>query len=124
MMRGVLVDTSVWSEHFRQEQQPLIGLLNEGLVVSHELVIEELALSMSARHLLVLHDIAGQETLPGATMEEYLQFVERHAVAGEGIGCVDTHLLISCKLVGAGLWTFDTHLARAADRCGIDVYSP
>jgi len=123
-MRGVLVDTSVWSEHFRQEQESLVDLLTQGLVASHELVIEELALSMSAHHLLVLHDIAGLETLPAATMEEYLRFVERYDIAGEGIGCVDTHLLISCKLVGAGLWTFDTHLARAADRCGIDAYTP
>ena len=121
-MQSVLVDTSVWSMHFRKPQPQLIALLDSGLVFSHELIVEELALSMSARHLNTLNDILGMGLLPTATLDEYLQFISSFGIAGKRIGCVDTHLLISCKLAGAGIWTLDKHLASAAHDCNIEVF--
>ncbi|MCL1837772.1 MAG: hypothetical protein FWG47_00430 [Propionibacteriaceae bacterium] len=120
-MREVLVDTSVWSEHFRKPQSPLTDMLANGLVVSHELIIAELALSMSAKHLNILNDIAGLGLLPTATLEEYLHFVTHFQIAGKRIGCVDTHLLVSCKLAEAALWTLDKSLTTAAHESHIEV---
>ena len=121
-MQAVLVDTSVWSEHFRKAQPLLVSLLHEGLVVSHELVVEELALSMSPEHLGILDDIASTGLLPTATLDEYLQFVSGFGIAGQKVGCVDVNLLVSCKLANAGLWTLDKHLSTAARNCGIEVF--
>ena len=120
-MQAVLIDTSVWSEHFRKPQPLLVALLADGLAASHELVVEELALGVSAQHLNVLDDIIGMGLLPTATLEEYLRFVSRFEITGRKIGCVDTHLLASCKLANAGLYTRDKHLAAAARACGIEV---
>ncbi|MCL1891539.1 MAG: VapC toxin family PIN domain ribonuclease [Coriobacteriia bacterium] len=99
-----------------------MALLEQGLVASHELIIEELALGMSARHLDTLADIADMGLLPTATLEEYLQFVSSFEIAGRRIGCVDTHLLVSCKLANAGIWTLDKQLVAAARECKIEVF--
>jgi predicted nucleic acid-binding protein len=120
-MNSVLVDTSVWSEHFRKPQQHLIALLNDGLIVSHELIIEELALSMSSEHYDTLRDISDLGLIPMVTLPEYLHFVSNHDIVGRRIGCVDTHLLASCLLANAGLWTLDKHLVAAAQSCGVEL---
>jgi predicted nucleic acid-binding protein len=120
-MNSVLVDTSIWSEHFRSPQQQLVSLLESGLVVSHELVIEELALSMSGEHQGVLQDIISLGLLPTVTLQEYLHFVTSRSLSGRRIGCVDTHLLASCVLANAGIYTLDKHLAAAASDCGVFV---
>ena len=54
-----------------------------------------------------------------ATHDEALAFVERHALAGRGIGWTDVHLLSSARLAGpAALWTRDKRLAAAAEQLG------
>ncbi|MCL1907403.1 MAG: hypothetical protein FWG08_05760 [Propionibacteriaceae bacterium] len=121
-MTSVLVDTSVWSEHFRQSQPALTGLLESGLALTHDLIIEELALSFTARHMFILKDISQLEVLPTASREEYLAFVASHNITGRRIGCVDTHLLISCALSHARIWTLDKHLTQAAQDCGMTVF--
>ena len=121
-MREVLIDTSVWCAHFRKAQPPLLAMLENGLVVSHEFIVGELALSMSAEHLGVLEDIADMGFLPTVTLHEYMQFVTNYRIAGRRIGFVDTHLLASCKLSDAGLWTLDTHLRAAAKDCDIPIF--
>jgi len=40
---GVLVDTSVWVDHFRQANDALIGLLEVDQALSHPMVLLELA---------------------------------------------------------------------------------
>jgi len=53
---------------------------------------------------------------PTATDPEALQFIERRALMGRGIGYIDVHLLASTALDGvAWLWTRDRRLATAAD---------
>jgi predicted nucleic acid-binding protein len=46
--------------------------------------------------------------------EEALGFIERHRLAGRGVGYVDIHLLASSALAGAKLWTRDKRLAAVA----------
>ncbi len=41
--------------------------------------------------------------------------VERHGIAGTGLGWVDAHLLASATLSGTPLWTLDRALRRAAE---------
>ncbi|MBL8475196.1 MAG: hypothetical protein JNK71_03885 [Methyloversatilis sp.] len=42
-MSGILVDTSVWVDHFRHGNDTLIQLLDRDLVLTHPLIIGELA---------------------------------------------------------------------------------
>jgi len=52
---------------------------------------------------------------PMATDPEALDFIERRALMGRGIGYVDVHLLASVALAGtAQLWTQDKRLAAVA----------
>ncbi|PKM38395.1 MAG: hypothetical protein CVV06_00710 [Gammaproteobacteria bacterium HGW-Gammaproteobacteria-10] len=43
----VLVDTSVWIDHFRKKEPALVGLLENGQVLGHPFVRGELALASS-----------------------------------------------------------------------------
>ena len=42
-MKGVLVDTSVWVDHFRKQNNALTDLLELDLVMAHPLVVGEIA---------------------------------------------------------------------------------
>jgi predicted nucleic acid-binding protein len=114
----ILVDTSVWVDHLRAGDPALAGLLETGRVLAHPFVIGELALGhLRQRQLLRwLHDLPAA---PTATDAELLSFIERHALAGSGIGYVDAHLLASARLGAAALWTRDARLAAVAERLGL-----
>ena len=60
--------------------------------------------------------------LPGAPLlaqSEVLGFIDRHALAGRGVGYMDIHLLASTLVAGAALWTRDRRLANAAAELGV-----
>jgi hypothetical protein len=51
-----------------------------------------------------------------ATHAEALDFIERRALMGRGIGYIDVHLLASAVLAGSvRLWTRDKRLAAVAE---------
>lgn len=110
----VLVDTSVWVDHFREGLPVLEQLLNEGEVVIHPFIIGELAcggLKNREEILSLLH------SLPTSTViesDEYLTFIEAQRLIGKGIGFVDIHLLASALLESNFLWTFDKNLKLIA----------
>lgn len=115
----LLVDTSVWSAHLRRHDAVMAGLLEAGEVLAHHFVTGEIACGVFPSRNEVL---ALLNTLPNAPLlaqAEVLGFIERHALAGRGIGFVDVHLLASALLAGAGIWTRDRPLAVAAAGLGI-----
>ena len=111
----ILVDTSVWVNHFRRTDARLVQLLEDGEVMTHPLVIGELACGTLPRRREVLDLLHQLEAAPIAADDEALAFIERHRLMGRGIGYVDVHLLASAALAhGAALWTADARLASAA----------
>lgn len=117
----ILVDTSVWIEHFRRFNQTLFDLLIEGRVQCHEFVVGELACGCLPDRR---ETIALMRRLPTASMikhEEVLSFVEQKHLMGTGIGWVDAHLLASSMVEGCGLWSIDRPLAKAASKLGIST---
>ncbi len=62
------------------------------------------------------------QDLPVATVangDEVLQFIERYALHGTGVGCVDVHLLAAAALTqGAKIWTRDKRLRLVAKMLG------
>jgi len=115
----VLVDTSVWVEHFRKGEPELRDLLSKGEVVCHPLVIGELACG----HLKSREQILSLlRALPSAALvesEEILFFVEERKLVGLGLGLIDVHLLASCLISRVKLWTLDKRLKTVAARLGI-----
>ena len=111
----ILVDTSVWVEHLRSGDATLAGALEAGRVLIHPSVIGELACGTLRNRREVLDLLGRLPHAPEATHTEVLDFIERRAVMGRGIGFVDAHLLASTALAGvARLWTRDRRLAALA----------
>jgi len=115
----VLVDTSVWIDHFRKTSSRLAGLLEDGEVVIHPLVIGELAcgnLTNREEILSLLHSLPEVQRVED---DEILFFIEQHSLAGRGLGLIDVHLLASSMIAAHPLWTKDKRLAAAAEELGL-----
>lgn len=111
----ILVDTSVWVNHLRAGEPRLVDALVQGRVCVHPFVIGELACGNIRNRREVLELLGRLPFLPIATDAEALDFIERHALMGRGIGLVDVHLVASTALAGmARLWTRDRRLERVA----------
>lgn len=115
----LLADTSVWVDHLRHGDPEMALRLREGEVMTHRLVIEELACGALSNRDEILGLLAALPRAPEAEHSEFLRFVERRGVAGTGLGAVDAHLLASAALAHAAVWTRDKALARAATLLGL-----
>lgn len=119
-MKPVLVDTSVWVDHFRQHNAALAELLALDRVLCHPLVIGELACGTPPSRSRTLADLSRLPPAQQATLQEVLTFLEREQLFGQGCGYVDIALLASTRLTpGAALWTLDRRLAALAQRAGV-----
>lgn len=112
----ILVDTSVWVNHLRRTEDALVEMLHGGEVVTHAFVIGELACGGIGNRSEFLSLMSALPMLAKASDSEVLTFIERHRLMGQGLGLIDVHLLASCMLAGAALWTHDAKLAKAAAR--------
>jgi predicted nucleic acid-binding protein len=117
----ILVDTSVWVDHLRRGNARLSALLEEGLVLLHPFVVGELALGHLRQRSEILELLSELSQADAAQHGEVLEFVERHGLAGSGVGWVDAHLLASAALIRASLWTLDRRLVRAAVRLALSA---
>ncbi|WP_323142932.1 type II toxin-antitoxin system VapC family toxin [Massilia phyllosphaerae] len=117
-MNGVLVDTSVWVDHFRNRNENLVSLLTLDLALSHPLVVTELACGTPpAPRSRTLSDIATLPQARQATLDEVRGFIEREKLYGLGCGVVDLALLASTLLTpGSRLWSLDRRLIELAQR--------
>ena len=111
----ILVDTSVWVDHFRRGDEKLVSLLEDRQVLGHPWVTGELALGSASRRDELTRLLGDLPQAPVATDVEVLSMIDRRQLGGRGIGYVDAHLLASAMLaVGAQLWTRDKRLLPVA----------
>lgn len=120
-MRGVLIDTSVWVEHFRQRNGALMDLLAADLALMHPMVLAELACGTPpAPRAQTLRDLGLLAQTQQASVREVMDFIEREKLYGLGCGAVDVFLLASTLMTpGAELWTLDKRLAALSERFGV-----
>jgi hypothetical protein len=104
-----------------QSSKALDGrLLLLGQVLSHPLVIGELAMGSFKRRDVLLSELGDLPRAKVADHDEVLHFVSGHMLFGLGIGYIDAHLLAAVRLMpGALLWTRDKHLHRVASKLGL-----
>lgn len=115
----VLVDTSVWVEHFRNGNIGLEALLNDGRVICHVFIIGELAcgnLKNRSQILSLLHELP---MALHAEHEEVMRVIENYRLMGKGLGYIDMHLLASVMLTHVPLWTLDKRLKEVSSTLGI-----
>lgn len=116
----VLVDTSVWVDHFRRRNARLVALLAEDQVWCHPLVIGELACGTPPQREQTLQQLGLLRQARAATLSELLAFIDAEQLAGQGCGYVDLSLLAAVRLKpGLQLWTLDKRLSALADRLGL-----
>ncbi len=110
----ILIDSSVWMDHFRKPNRQLMALLDAEEACIHPFVIGEVAcgnLKNRKEIIALLHALPGVQK---ADDDDILFFIERHILNGRGVGLIDIHLLASCLLDRCRLWTADKRLQMAA----------
>jgi predicted nucleic acid-binding protein len=115
----MLVDTSVWIEHFRRGHDGLRELLEAGHVTMHPFVMGELACGSLANRASILSLLDALPACAVANQDEALALVEQHRLFSTGLGWVDVHLLTAARLTGDLLMTLHAPLARAAKKLGV-----
>ena len=117
----ILVDTSVWVEHFCGNDTPLDKLLGEAAIVLHPFVHGELVLHGLPKSGAIPAALDSLLPAPVASPDEVAAFIQWAKLAGTGVGYVDTHLLVSARMLPSGkLLTFDKCLRDQALRLEID----
>ena len=115
----ILVDTSIWIDHWRAANLRLTELLLEEQILSHPFVVGELACGHFKHRAEILSLMKNLGQAPVVAHDDVLAFVEAHALMGNGLGWIDVHLLASASFAGERLWTRDKRLVRAARRLGV-----
>ncbi len=115
----ILVDTSVWADHIRKTEPALVALLNQGSVLTHLFVIEELACGNLPHRKETLEMLHALPMAPVAEHVELLELIAREQLHSTGLGTVDVHLMASARLAGATVWSKDKALCREAKRINL-----
>jgi len=116
----VLVDTSVWIDHFRRRNARLSNLLESAQVWIHPFIIGELACGNLSRRTEVISLLEALPTVPLLDHEDVLHFIDVQHLHGRGLGWIDIHLLASARVAGLPLWTLDRRFALATKELSID----
>jgi predicted nucleic acid-binding protein len=115
----MLVDTSVWIDHFRRSHPALIAALERGDAECHEFVLGELACGPLPRRDVVLALIETLPRIASVAHDETMTFLTGRRLWGRGLGWVDVSLLAATVVAGARLWTLDRRLLKAARDLGV-----
>ncbi|MEA3090124.1 MAG: hypothetical protein QOJ04_1466 [Caballeronia sp.] len=118
---SVLIDTSVWTDHFRNHNAALIELLEWDRGLTHPMILGELACgTLPAPRTQTLRDIGLLQPANQINLEEVMAFIEREKVYGLGRGLVDIMLLGSVLITpGAQLWTLDKRLMGLSEKYNV-----
>ena len=117
----IIVDTSIWVNHFRQSNLQLVKLLTNDQVLCHPLVILEIACgSPPSPRLKTLQYLEKLQTAKIATVREIMTMIENHKLHDSGCGATDMSLLASTLLTeNAKIWTQDKNLETLSKKLGV-----
>ncbi|MDD5388437.1 MAG: VapC toxin family PIN domain ribonuclease [Gallionellaceae bacterium] len=118
---NVLIDTSVWIDHFRNGNAALVDLIGLDRALIHPMVILEIACGTPpAPRVQTLDNMGLLQPCNQASLREVMAFIEHEKLYGLGCGLVDMALLASTLITpGAELWTLDRRLAELAARFAV-----
>ena len=118
----ILVDTSIWVDHLRTGDAWLVSLLERSEVLTHSMVVGELALGSIRPREVLLDSLDALPRAVEASQAEVRHLIESRRLYGRGIGLVDAHLLASVLLSPASrLWTRDRRLGAVARELDLHV---
>ena len=115
----ILVDSSVWIDHFNKSDSHLIEILDQSEVSVHPMVIGELALGGIRDRGTVLDLLDDLPLAENASHPEVMALIETRQLYGRGLSFIDAHLLASAAISPeTSLWTRDKRLRSAALEMG------
>lgn len=120
----IVIDTSIWIDHLRGLDTQLESILGSGDELLHPYVHGELLLNGLPEDGIFARKLSSLKTAPVAATADVAAFISWAKLAGTGVGYIDTHLLVSARMVRDGvLLTKDNALRAQAERLGV-AYSP
>ena len=114
------MDTSVWIDHLRSADSELPKLLHAGNVLTHSMIIGELACGNLPKRMEFLQRLNSLPAIEELAHAEVLSMIDSRKLMGRGIGFVDAHLI--CSVLSrdrAALWTRDRRLRRVTEDLGV-----
>jgi predicted nucleic acid-binding protein len=118
---NVLVDTSVWVDHFKRGNSILSHLVGADRVLIHPMVLAEIACGTPpAPRQQTLADLSLLQLSNQVSLKEVMVFIEQEKLYGLGCGLIDLMLLASTLITpGTLFWTLDKRLDALAQRFNI-----
>lgn len=111
----ILVDSSVWIDHFANPIAALVDLAAIRQLLAHPFVVGELALGSIKNRPQIMKGLLDLPKAVVANDDEVLAMIERRSLFSRGISYVDAHLLASALLTDeTKLWSFDRRLHMIA----------
>lgn len=117
--RMVLVDTSVWNDHFNIGDSRLITLLENNEVFTHPFIIGEIAYGNIKNRDEILQLLADLPEITTASHNEILFLIDQHTLYGKELGYIEVHLVASCMMDRVHLYTRDKRLHQAAKELNV-----
>ncbi len=118
----ILADTSVWIDYFRGWNPEMRRQLGNVQIVTHPLIVAELALGSLHERRKTLAYLEMLPEVKVAQLGEVRSLIEHHKLYNKGIGVIDAHLLAATLLeASVRLWTLDKRLRIVAEGLGIHV---
>jgi predicted nucleic acid-binding protein len=115
----ILVDTSIWIDHFNKADKELANLLQSGRVCIHPFIIGELACGNISNRTEILNLLNALPRLEPVFENEIYTLIENKKLYGIGLGFIDVHLLASALIDNVKLWTRDKTLKQSAIKLNI-----
>ena len=116
----ILVDTSVWIDHFHHSDEDLKELLLSNQVCIHPFILGELSCDNIRNRREVLSLLRTLKSIDTVLEEEVFILIEDRKLFGRGLGFIDIHLLASAMIHHVPIWSRDKSLKRVAGELGID----
>ena len=108
----VLVDTSIWIDHFHKTNLDLLYLLESKQVLIHPFILGELVAGQIPKRAQTLADLKYIKEVRMVPNEWVLQLIEKQKLYGSGLSFADFHLLASVLSEHCELLTRDKKLNK------------
>jgi len=116
-MNKILIDSSVWINHFKKTNDKLTELLKKGIIRTHPLIIGEIALGTIKNRTFTLETLNQIKQVNQVTHPDVMTFIEKEKLYGQGCGITDITILASTLITpNTELWTIDKKLFALAKR--------
>jgi predicted nucleic acid-binding protein len=106
----VLVDTSVWIDHFHKPVSKLLDLLESRQVLIHPFILGELVAGQIPKRTQTISDLKLISQAQQVPNEWVYHFIEQHKLHGGGLSFTDLHILASVFSDSCELFTRDKKL--------------